>query len=94
MTHTMPITTVYAVCTYVCTQAGTPRVEVEGRYDAASKTYTLRAKQHTPASAGQNNKDPVLIPLAVGLMGPDGEHSASRPTVCICFMCVRSAKGF
>jgi aminopeptidase N len=102
-------------------QAGTPRVEVETRYDAGglfallccsarrqqhlpylhatthlhpdllphtcdspptpclittvhagSQTYTIKAKQSTPATPGQPNKLPVLIPITVGLLGPDG----------------------
>lgn len=54
-------------------QAGTPRVHVTTQYDPLGKTYTLKAKQHTPASAGQPAKLPVLIPLSVGLLGTDGK---------------------
>jgi len=54
-------------------QAGTPQVDVSTHYDAAAKTFTLTAKQSTPATPGQPNKQPVLIPLAVGLLGPDGK---------------------
>ena len=40
---------------------------------SAAKTFTLKAKQHTKPGPGQPEKQPVLIPLAVGLLGPDGE---------------------
>ncbi len=54
-------------------QAGTPRVTARGRYDAPSRTYTLGIEQAGsnaghPASAAL----PLVIPLAVGLVGRDG----------------------
>ena len=56
-------------------QAGTPRVTVSTSYDAAARTFTLTATQSTPATPGQpaSEKQPVLIPLNVGLLGPDGK---------------------
>ncbi len=53
-------------------QAGTPRVRAEGRYDAAERTFTLTLAQHTPPTPGQPEKLPLVIPVAVGLLGPDG----------------------
>jgi aminopeptidase N len=53
-------------------QAGTPVVECSGEYDARKKTYTLRAKQSCPPTAGQPAKEPFVIPLAVGLVDLDG----------------------
>ena len=53
-------------------QAGTPVVTVTGQYDAARATYTLRFAQRTPATPGQPTKLPLHIPMAVGLIGPDG----------------------
>jgi aminopeptidase N len=46
---------------------------VSTSYDAAKKTFTLTTRQKTPATQGQPNKVPVLIPLKVGLIGPDGK---------------------
>ena len=54
-------------------QAGTPRVQAHGTYDAAAQTYTLSLQQHNPASAGQPEKLPQVIPLAIGLLGRDGQ---------------------
>jgi aminopeptidase N len=59
-------------------QAGTPVVSVEGRYDAATRRYTLEVAQETPPSPGQPHKLPLHIPLAVGLIGPDGQDLALR----------------
>jgi aminopeptidase N len=53
-------------------QAGTPEVTVAGRFDPARRTYTLEAKQSVPATPGQPTKAPMVIPLALGLVGQDG----------------------
>lgn len=59
-------------CRYA--QAGTPTLKVETAYDAAARTYTISAAQSTPATPGQAQKDPVPIPLAVGLLRKDGSE--------------------
>jgi aminopeptidase N len=53
-------------------QAGTPHVTVSGRYDDAAKTYTLNCKQTIPSTPGQPTKEPMVIPLALGLIGKEG----------------------
>ncbi len=53
-------------------QAGTPRLEVKGDYDAQTKRYALTVKQWTPPTPGQPVKLPLHIPLAIGLIAPDG----------------------
>ena len=53
-------------------QAGTPEVTVAGRFDPARKTYTLDVKQSVPPTPGQPTKEPMVIPLSVGLVGKDG----------------------
>jgi aminopeptidase N len=53
-------------------QAGTPVVRAETRYDEAAKTYTLSFSQSCPPSPGQSSKFPFHIPIAVGLLGADG----------------------
>ena len=53
-------------------QAGTPRVAARGRYDAPSRTYTLGLEQTGAASAGVAYQ-PCVIPLAIGLIGRDGQ---------------------
>ncbi len=47
---------------------------METAYDAAARTYTITATQSTPATPGQAQKDPVPIPLAVGLLRQDGSE--------------------
>jgi len=54
------------------TQAGTPRLSVEETFDAG--TYTLRFRQRTPPTPGQAEKLPQVIPIAVGLLAPDGSE--------------------
>jgi aminopeptidase N len=53
-------------------QAGTPVLRVRGAWDEATQRYTLTVVQHTSATPGQSEKAPFHIPLAVGLVGPDG----------------------
>ncbi len=54
------------------TQAGTPRVSVEEAFDDG--TFSLTLRQSTPATPGQDTKDPQVIPVAVGLIGPNGDE--------------------
>jgi aminopeptidase N len=53
-------------------QAGTPIVDVNTRYDADAKEFSLSLKQKTPDSAGQTNKVPLHMPLALGLLDAAG----------------------
>ncbi len=54
-------------------QAGTPEISASGDYDETAKTYTLSLRQHIPDTPGQTNKKPMYIPVAVGLIGPNGD---------------------
>lgn len=53
-------------------QAGTPRVQATGVYDAAARTYTLTLSQSLAPTPGQPLKQPAVIPVALGLLGADG----------------------
>ncbi len=53
-------------------QAGTPRLTLRGTYDAKRRSYTLSARQSVPDTPGQSGKRPMPIPLAMGLLAPDG----------------------
>lgn len=53
-------------------QAGTPRVTVTTSYSPKDQTLTIEAAQTTPATPGQKHKDPLVIPITVGLLGQDG----------------------
>src|SRR6185312_14853284 len=59
-------------------QAGTPALTIEDRYDASSKTYELTIAQTTPPTPGQAEKEPLVVPLAMGLIGPDGAELPTR----------------
>ena len=54
-------------------QAGTPRVAAKGVYDAAVSTYTLTLSQSCAPTPGQAGKEPFVIPVALGLLGADGQ---------------------
>ena len=53
-------------------QSGTPRVKVSENW--TDGVYTLTFKQHTPPTPGQDVKDPKVIPIAVGLLNPNGDE--------------------
>jgi len=53
-------------------QAGTPDVVVTPHYDARARTYRLDVAQTIPPTPGQPHKDPMIIPLVVGLVGKNG----------------------
>ncbi len=55
-------------------QAGTPRVQAHGVYDADSQVYTLTLSQTAAATPGQPVKQPAVIPVAMGLVGVDGRQ--------------------
>ncbi len=54
-------------------QAGTPQISAEAAYDATARTYTLTLNQHCPPTPGQPSKKTYHIPMAVGLLGPEGQ---------------------
>ncbi|MGY0787747.1 aminopeptidase N [Azospirillum argentinense] len=61
-------------------QAGTPELDVSGAYDEAAKTYRLTVRQTVPPTPGQPVKEPMHIPLVMGLLGPDGADLPLRLT--------------
>ncbi len=52
--------------------AGTPRLSVEEHW--TDGTYTLDFRQQTPPTPGQAEKPPRVIPIAVGLLSPNGDE--------------------
>jgi aminopeptidase N len=53
-------------------QAGTPEVVVSASHDERTKIYRLELAQTVPSTPGQSSKEPMVIPLAVGLLDQDG----------------------
>jgi aminopeptidase N len=53
-------------------QAGTPDIKVAPHYDSRAKTYRLDITQTTPPTPNQPTKQPMVIPLTVGLVGKSG----------------------
>ncbi|MEO0750642.1 MAG: aminopeptidase N [Pseudomonadota bacterium] len=54
--------------------AGTPRLSVSETWEDGR--FTLTFEQMTPPTPGQSDKPPRVIPIAVGLIGPDGDEVA------------------
>ena len=53
-------------------QAGTPVVTAAEDYDDVKQTYSLTLQQKTPATPGQDEKQPFHIPIRMGLMDQSG----------------------
>ena len=74
-------------------QSGTPRVQAQGKYDAEQQTYELTLSQSCKPTAGQKDKHPFHIPVAVGLLDAQGRdmplhlHGApfavTSPSTCV-----------
>ncbi|MEX2525682.1 MAG: aminopeptidase N [Gammaproteobacteria bacterium] len=54
-------------------QAGTPRLEVTEDYDAEEQVYTLNVRQELKPTPGQKEKQPMHIPLVLGLIDDNGD---------------------
>jgi aminopeptidase N len=54
-------------------QAGTPRLDIRSHYEDGSGELRLQVHQSCPDTPGQKGKQPFLIPLHIGLLGPDGQ---------------------
>ncbi|MDN3518663.1 aminopeptidase N [Aquisalimonas lutea] len=53
-------------------QAGTPRIRVEEHWDHEQHTHHLTVHQSTPPTADQPDKQPLVIPLRMGLLDGRG----------------------
>src|SRR5208337_4485564 len=53
-------------------QAGTPKVTVRTAYDPAAETYRIDIAQTLAPTPGQATKLPMTMPLALGLVDPQG----------------------
>lgn len=53
-------------------QAGTPVLTVKQTYNSAAQTLALTINQHCPPTPGQALKEPLHIPVTVGLINKDG----------------------
>ena len=59
-------------------QAGTPELTVSDAYDPATRRFVLTVAQRTPPTPGQPEKQPLAVPLAMGLLDADGAELPLR----------------
>ena len=59
-------------------QAGTPRVDITQHYDEEARALDLVIEQMVPSTPGQDEKRPMPIPIALGLLDEDGEPLSFR----------------
>lgn len=55
-------------------QAGTPTLSITDSYDADKQQYCLEVIQELPVTADKQAKQPMLIPLAIGLLDQAGNE--------------------
>jgi aminopeptidase N len=55
-------------------QAGTPEVELTSEYDPHKQELEITLRQSCPPTPGQREKLPLHIPIAIGLLGPQGQQ--------------------
>ena len=59
-------------------QAGTPVINITESYRPDEKTLALTIKQHCPPTPGQQTKEPLHIPITVGLIDKHGKAVTCR----------------
>jgi aminopeptidase N len=59
-------------------QSGTPDLAFEGRYDAGAREYHLTLRQSLKPTSRQPESAPFVIPVAMGLLGPNGDETPTR----------------
>lgn len=64
-------------------QAGTPEIEVIEDYQAANQSYQLTLKQVCPPTPGQPIKQPMVIPISIGLLDKEGQDILPKNEVLI-----------
>ena len=61
-------------------QAGTPTLTVEDRYEEASDRYIVTLRQSLEQGAAGTGTEPMLMPVRLGLVGPNGEDRDVSPS--------------
>jgi aminopeptidase N len=56
-------------------QSGTPRLDIQDRYDPTSQIYQMTVTQSCPPTVGQPEKLPFHLPLTIGLLDSDGRDT-------------------
>ncbi|MFZ2169690.1 MAG: aminopeptidase N [Methylococcaceae bacterium] len=59
-------------------QAGTPVLTIQPAYNASAQTLTLTISQYSPPTPGQAVKEPLHIPVTVGLINKDGSVASCK----------------
>ncbi|XP_068655768.1 puromycin-sensitive aminopeptidase-like [Aristolochia californica] len=54
-------------------QAGTPKVMVTSSYNPEARTFSFKFSLEVPSTPGQPVKEPMFIPVAVGLLNSNGK---------------------
>ena len=59
-------------------QAGTPELEILSQFNEEKGELDMTIRQSCPPTPGQKKKNPLHIPVAIGLLGPEGQEYLLR----------------
>lgn len=59
-------------------QAGTPQIKAHGDYDAHNQTFSLHLQQFIPPTPDMADKQPMVIPVKIGLLDKNGASVAFK----------------
>ena len=59
-------------------QSGTPHLKIEEAWDQGEREYYITVHQHTPPTLDQEDKQPLVIPLRMGLLDHRGDAIALK----------------
>lgn len=59
-------------------QAGTPQIKAHGDYDAHNQTFSLHLQQFIPPTLDMADKQPMVIPVKIGLLDKNGASVAFK----------------
>ncbi len=63
------------------TQSGTPELRVSTTYDSKACTFKMHFEQYNAPTAGQDEKQPLVIPIAYRLFKEDGDSMSSENVI-------------
>ncbi|WP_414827485.1 aminopeptidase N [Alteromonas sp. H39] len=55
-------------------QSGTPVLSIHSDFDKNTHTHTFTLSQHTPPTADQKDKSPLVIPVGIEILDSEGNH--------------------
>ena len=62
-------------------QSGTPELSISSVFDESTQKHTFHLSQHTPPTADQKDKLPLVLPVAIEILDSEGNHYSDEGDV-------------